>query len=109
MMALASAGRPGTEGIRMGLWGGAQAIAFAVGGLLGTGAVDLARALLDTNVAAYAIVFAAEALVFLAAAQMAARAVGTPAPAAPQIARPRRARGAASPGRRLGTSVRSHA
>jgi BCD family chlorophyll transporter-like MFS transporter len=86
MMALTSAGRPGTEGIRMGLWGGAQAIAFAVGGLLGTGAVDLARALLDTNVAAYAIVFAAEALVFLAAAQMAARAVGAPAPAAAQIA-----------------------
>jgi MFS transporter, BCD family, chlorophyll transporter len=86
MMALASAGRPGTEGIRMGLWGGAQAIAFAVGGLLGTGAVDLARALLDTTVAAYAIVFAAEALVFLAAAQLATRAVGTPAAAATQTA-----------------------
>ncbi len=79
MMALAGAGRPGSEGIRMGLWGGAQAIAFAVGGLVGTGAVDLARALLDTNVAAYAIVFTAEALVFLVAAHMAARVVGSPA------------------------------
>ena len=86
MMALAGAGRPGSEGIRMGLWGGAQAIAFAVGGLLGTGAVDLARALLDTNVAAYAIVFAAEALVFLVAAQMAARVVGMPAPTGTQPA-----------------------
>ena len=95
MMALAGAGRAGTEGIRMGLWGGAQAIAFAVGGLAGTGAVDLARALLDTNVGAYAIVFAAEALVFLVAAQLAARVVGTavrteahassePVPAAPR-------------------------
>jgi BCD family chlorophyll transporter-like MFS transporter len=86
MMALAGAGRPGSEGIRMGLWGGAQAIAFAVGGLVGTGAVDLARALLDTNVAAYAIVFAAEALVFLVAAQMAARVVGAPAEARAQPA-----------------------
>jgi len=81
MMALAGAGRAGTEGIRMGLWGGAQAIAFAVGGLVGTGAVDLARALLDTNVGVYAIVFAAEALVFLVAAQLAARVVGSAVPA----------------------------
>ncbi len=80
MMALAGAGRAGTEGIRMGLWGGAQAIAFAVGGIVGTGAVDLARALLDTNVGAYSIVFAAEALVFLVAAQLAARIVGAAAP-----------------------------
>jgi BCD family chlorophyll transporter-like MFS transporter len=80
MMALAGAGRAGTEGIRMGLWGGAQAIAFAVGGIVGTGAVDLARALLDSNVAAYSIVFAAEALVFLVAAQLAARVVGAAAP-----------------------------
>jgi BCD family chlorophyll transporter-like MFS transporter len=80
MMALAGAGRAGTEGIRMGLWGGAQAIAFAVGGLVGTGAVDLARALLDTNVGAYSIVFAAEALVFLVAAQLAARVVGAAEP-----------------------------
>ncbi len=80
MMALAGAGRAGTEGIRMGLWGGAQAIAFAVGGLVGTGAVDLARALLDTNVGAYAIVFAGEALVFLVAAQLAARVVGSAMP-----------------------------
>jgi len=81
MMALAGSGRAGTEGIRMGLWGGAQAIAFAVGGLVGTGAVDLARALLDTNIGAYAIVFAAEAMVFLVAAQLAARVVGTAVPA----------------------------
>jgi BCD family chlorophyll transporter-like MFS transporter len=81
MMTLAGAGPAGTEGIRMGLWGGAQAIAFAVGGLAGTGAVDLARALLDTNVGAYAIVFAAEALVFLVAAQLAARMVGEATPA----------------------------
>jgi BCD family chlorophyll transporter-like MFS transporter len=100
MMALAGTGRTGTEGIRMGLWGGAQAIAFAVGGLVGTGAVDLARALLDTNVGAYAIVFAAEALVFLVAAQLAARVVGSavpagsPAPGEPMTAAPRALAGA---------------
>jgi BCD family chlorophyll transporter-like MFS transporter len=75
MMALAGASRPGSEGIRMGLWGAAQAIAFAVGGLLGTGAVDLARAALGSNVASYAIVFAAEAMLFLVASRMAARVV----------------------------------
>jgi BCD family chlorophyll transporter-like MFS transporter len=85
MMALASAGPAGTEGIRMGLWGGAQAIAFAVGGLVGTGAVDLARAVLDTSVGAYAIVFAGEALVFLIAAQLAARVVGVPAQSQGQV------------------------
>jgi BCD family chlorophyll transporter-like MFS transporter len=66
----------------MGLWGAAQAIAFAVGGLLGTGAVDLARAVLGSNVAAYAIVFGAEAILFLVAARMAAQVVA-PRPAVP--------------------------
>jgi BCD family chlorophyll transporter-like MFS transporter len=100
MMALAGSGRAGTEGIRMGLWGGAQAIAFAVGGLVGTGAVDLARALLDTNIGAYAIVFAAEAMVFLVAAHLAARVVGTAvpteahAPGEPMPAAPRALAGA---------------
>ncbi len=79
MMALASASPPGTEGIRMGLWGAAQAIAFAAGGLVGTGAVDVARAVLASDVAAYALVFAAEALLFLVASQLAARVTEAPA------------------------------
>ena len=73
MMALASQGRAAREGTRMGLWGAAQAIGFAIGGVLGTAASDLARWLLGSQVAAYGSVFAAEAVLFLAAAALAAR------------------------------------
>jgi BCD family chlorophyll transporter-like MFS transporter len=77
MMALAGAQAPGREGARMGLWGAAQAIAFGLGGLVGTGAVDAMRAILDANAPAYAAVFAAEAALFLVSAQMALR-IGAP-------------------------------
>jgi BCD family chlorophyll transporter-like MFS transporter len=57
----------------MGLWGAAQGIAFALGGLLGTAAVDLTRSLMDSPVPAYATVFAGEAVMFLIAAVLATR------------------------------------
>ena len=68
MMTLASAGEPGREGLRMGLWGASQAIAFALGGFLGTVAVDVCRIWIDTPAHAYGLVFTFEALLFLAAA-----------------------------------------
>ena len=43
MMALVSDGARSREGVRMGLWGAAQAFAFGLGGFLGTLASDLAR------------------------------------------------------------------
>jgi MFS transporter, BCD family, chlorophyll transporter len=73
MMALAGHGRAAREGTRMGLWGAAQAIGFAGGGLVGTGASDLARWLLGSPGPAYASVFAAEALLFVASALLAWR------------------------------------
>jgi BCD family chlorophyll transporter-like MFS transporter len=73
MMTLASAGREGREGTRMGLWGAAQAIAFGLGGFLGAAAIDATRALLSAPGSAFAIVFAAEATTFVAAAWLAAR------------------------------------
>lgn len=73
MMGLVSAGRQAREGVRMGLWGAAQAVAFALGGFLGTAAVDLARYLAGSPVIAYAVVFAAEAVVFLVAGALAGR------------------------------------
>lgn len=76
MMALASAGA-GASGIRMGLWGAAQAIAFACGGLLGAVGVDALRAILPTA-DAFVIVFAGEALLFLAAARIGAGAARAP-------------------------------
>ena len=73
MMRLAGNGQPGQEGVRMGLWGASQAIAFGFGGLAGALASDLARWLIGSQGAAYAAVFACEALLFLWSAVMAAR------------------------------------
>jgi BCD family chlorophyll transporter-like MFS transporter len=72
MMAMAGEGRVGREGTRLGLWGAAQAIGFAAGGLLGAAASDAARALLGGVGAGYGAVFALEALVFVLAAGLAA-------------------------------------
>ena len=83
MMRLAGAGGTGREGLRLGLWGAGQAVAFALGGLVGTGASDLARFLIVDAGAAYAIVFALEALAFVAAAALAWRIGLTPAPRRP--------------------------
>jgi BCD family chlorophyll transporter-like MFS transporter len=71
MMALASDGGGSREGIRMGLWGAAQAIAFGLGGFLGTLAADLARHLLGSAVTAYASVFTLEGMLFLLSAVLA--------------------------------------
>ena len=73
MMGLAGDGRENREGTRMGLWGAAQAIAFGLGGFLGTVAVDLMRVITDTTAIAYATVFLAEGLLFLFAAALAMR------------------------------------
>jgi MFS transporter, BCD family, chlorophyll transporter len=84
MMMLASAGGPGREGVRMGLWGAAQAIAFGSGGLIGAASVDLMRLIAPTATGAYATVFLVEGLVFLYAAGLAAR-IGAPS----SVAEPR--------------------
>ena len=73
MMALAGQGGGGREGVRMGLWGAAQAVAFGLGGFAGALASDLARRLIHDTGAAYASVFAAEGLLFLLAAGLAWR------------------------------------
>ncbi|MFM2041666.1 MAG: photosynthetic complex assembly protein [Pseudomonadota bacterium] len=73
MMERVTAGRDRREGVRMGLWGAAQAVAFGLGGFLGTVAADGARAMMADPAQAYAGVFAAEAVLFLAAAALALR------------------------------------
>jgi BCD family chlorophyll transporter-like MFS transporter len=75
MMALASEGRGQREGTRMGLWGAAQAIAAGFGGLTGAVAVDVMRGVMADG-PAFGIVFALEAVIFIAAAVMAARIMG---------------------------------
>jgi BCD family chlorophyll transporter-like MFS transporter len=80
MMQLAGDGRARREGTRMGLWGGAQALAAGFGGLLGAGLADAFRAALGNDANAFAAVFAIEAALFLAAALMALRIMeGRPA------------------------------
>ncbi len=76
MMALAGSGGPSREGIRIGLWGSAQALAFGLGGFIGTVAVDAMRPLLGSPGPAYAIVFFCEALLFIVAARLAWRVGG---------------------------------
>ena len=73
MMRLAGEGVQGRAGMRMGLWGAAQAIAFGFGGFAGAVASDLARSLLGAAAPAYGSVFALEALLFVAAAMLAVR------------------------------------
>ena len=74
MMGLAGAGARTREGVRMGVWGAAQAIAFGLGGMLGAVGVDAARRMLGHDGAAFQLVFAAEASLFVLAAVLALRA-----------------------------------
>lgn len=73
MMDLAGRGGPGLEGIRMGLWGASQAVAFGLGGFFGASAVDMGRALLGADGPAFELVFAFEAMIFIMAAMIAVR------------------------------------
>ena len=75
MMALAGAGGPSREGVRMGVWGASHAIAFGLGGLIGAVGVDAGRAMMGADAPAFAMIFAVEAGIFLAAATIALRAV----------------------------------
>ena len=83
MMRLASEGRHAREGIRMGLWGAAQAVAFGLGGLVGTGASDLAHWLVASPGLAYAWVFALEAGLFIFSALLALKIGRAAAPSGP--------------------------
>lgn len=71
MMDLAGADGGGHEGIRMGLWGASQAIAFGLGGFSGAALLDLARAVLGSTSNAFILVFGLEALLFVGAAGLA--------------------------------------
>lgn len=70
MMQLVSAGRSAREGVRMGMWGGAQAVAFGLGGFSGAALSDLGRLLTGSNAAAYGAVFLIQAALFLWAASL---------------------------------------
>lgn len=80
MMELAGRGGSASAGIRMGVWGAAQALAFGTGGLVGALATDAARQLMSGDGPAFALTFTAEAGLFLLAALFALRlTAGNPA------------------------------
>jgi MFS transporter, BCD family, chlorophyll transporter len=68
-----SAGAKTKEGVRMGLFGAAQAIAFGAGGFCGTMLADAMRLATGSAAISYGVVFAVEAILFIAAAMLAAR------------------------------------
>ena len=74
MMGLAGAGEKTREGVRMGVWGAAQAIAFGLGGLGGALGVDVARRVAGQDGAAFQLIFAIEACLFILAAALAVQA-----------------------------------
>ncbi|HIJ62016.1 MAG TPA: BCD family MFS transporter [Rhodospirillaceae bacterium] len=73
MMSLAGADRKSREGIRLGVWGAAQAAAFGLGGFAGAAGLDLMRHLLGSGPTAFATIFGAESLGFVFAAIVAQR------------------------------------
>lgn len=77
MMDLVGKGAKKREGLRMGMWGAAQAIAFGLAGLLATLLVDIARWVSGDVVLAYGFIFLMQALLFVWAAVL-ARAVYEP-------------------------------
>jgi BCD family chlorophyll transporter-like MFS transporter len=74
MMNMVGAGRRLREGVRMGLWGAAQALAFAFGGLGATLLVDVSRWAFGSIPFAYGLVFVVEGALFLVASRLAASA-----------------------------------
>lgn len=71
MMTLAGNGARANHGMRMGVWGAAQAIAFGLGGVLGTIVLDIGRRMTGDDATSFAIVFALEASLFLVSAVVA--------------------------------------
>lgn len=88
MMSLVGRGRANRQGVRMGLWGAAQAIAFGMGGLLGALASDVTRLMLGSATTAYALVFCAEAVLFVVSAVLATRVAAGVSPSTPPARAP---------------------
>lgn len=74
MMGLAGKGDKSREGIRMGVWGASQAMAFGLGGLGGAVGIDIARQVMASNGAAFQLIFSLEAGLFIIAAVLAVSA-----------------------------------
>ncbi|MET1414794.1 BCD family MFS transporter [Roseibium sp. HPY-6] len=80
MMVLAGAGKSSNEGVRMGVWGAAQAVSFGLGGVAGTVVLTLGRWSTGNDATAFTLVFALEAILFLMSALVALRIGVKPVP-----------------------------
>lgn len=72
MFSAATSGSSG-EGVRMGVFGAAQAIAFGAGGFAGTVVADILKAVTHSNAISYGVVFGIEAALFIISAILALR------------------------------------
>ncbi len=77
MMALTGDRRDGRAGLRLGVFGSAQAMAYALGTLSGAAGVDAARVILGSPVRGYVVVFAVQAVLFSVSAWLALRSASS--------------------------------
>jgi BCD family chlorophyll transporter-like MFS transporter len=77
MMALTGDKTDGRAGLRLGVFGAAQALAYAVGTLSGAAGVDVARAVFESPVRGYLAVFAVQSLLFGGSAWLALRSASS--------------------------------
>jgi len=77
MMALTGDRTDGRAGLRLGVFGAAQAVAYAGGTMAGAAGVDLARTLLGSPIRGYLTVFAVEAVLFALSAVLAWRSASS--------------------------------
>jgi MFS transporter, BCD family, chlorophyll transporter len=84
-MFTAAMGHKSQEGVRMGLFGASQAIAFGAGGFVGTLLTDVLKLFTNSNAISYGVVFGIEAALFIVAAFLAMRAVSSTTNANPLV------------------------
>jgi len=77
MMALTGDRTDGRAGLRLGVFGAAQALAYATGTMSGAVGVDVARELLASPIDGYLAVFGVEAVLFAASAVLALRSASS--------------------------------
>ncbi len=77
MMALTGDKTDGRAGLRLGVFGAAQALAYATGTMTGAIGVDTAKAVLASPLRGYLAVFSAEAVLFAASAFLALRSASS--------------------------------
>ncbi|QJR35621.1 BCD family MFS transporter [Gemmatimonas groenlandica] len=77
MMALTGDKTDGRAGLRLGVFGAAQALAYATGTMSGAIGVDTAKAVLESPLRGYLAVFSVEAVLFAASAFLALRSASS--------------------------------